>query len=716
VRRRAEALAWTGPLAWAGALALLVAGCRTSGSERPLAAPPDTPFVLISIDTLRADHLPAYGYRGVETPNLDALRRDSILFQNAFSQAPLTLPSHLSLLSGLLPPEHGVRDNLGYRFDASAHPTIPGLLRSRGYASGAFVSAYVLRGDTGLGAAFDRYDDVSAGPVEGQAVALVRRSGGETVQHALEWLRSLGGRPFFLFVHLYEPHFPYEPREPFKSRYPRAYDGTIAEADAVVGELVDALKRDGLYQKALLALVSDHGEGLGDHGEQTHGILLYREALRVPLLLKLPAARQATTEVASPVALVDLMPTAAEILGFAAPKSLKGRSLLAAGRRPYRVYSETYYPRVHLGWSELRSLVDERYHFIDGPKPELYELADARETQSLLSQRSAAADGLKRELDAQGSSLAAPTAVDPQVAERLRALGYLGGEAAPAEGSARENPRDHIQEYEAIQAAFRLTRLGRDEEAVRAFEGLLRKNPQLFDVAWELGTTLARLGRNEAAATAIDGAMKTSPSMAPLAAVSLAQVELRLGRLESAAAHARLALESDPVHAHELLARVALARSDLTLATHEASLARTGDGHGSTLLAEVRIRQGAFAQALAELDEMKARAAGRAVPSLEFLRGDALARLKRNADAEVAFKQEIHDFPRNTQAYASLAILYATQGHAREEVLGVLESMLRANRSRDAALLGAKTLEFLGADADAERWRRRTLSGSRSAS
>ena len=245
-------------------------------------------MVIISIDTLRADHLPIYGAAGPETPAIDALAKDSVVFENAYSHVPLTLPSHVTILTGLLPKDNGVRNNLGYRFDSAAHPSVPTLLKARGYATGAAVSAYVLRGATGLAAAFDDYDDQMDRASEGTAMGEVQRPGARTVAVAVRWVNTRRDQPFFYLLHLFEPHAPYAPPEPFKSRYAaHPYDGEIAAADAVLGQFLEALKSGGVYDRATIILLSDHGEGLGDHGEAQHGIFLYREAIHVPLLLKL---------------------------------------------------------------------------------------------------------------------------------------------------------------------------------------------------------------------------------------------------------------------------------------------------------------------------------------------------------------------------------------------------------------------------------------------
>lgn len=297
--------------------------------------------VLVSIDTLRADHLPAWGYAGVLTPAIDALGRDGVTFLDAWAHVPLTLPSHVTLFTGLLPNVHGVRDNLGYAMPPAA-ASLPALLKARGYATGAAVSSYVLRRETGLDRGFDAYDDKLPPGGGAQSVATVQRAGADTTAAALDWLRAQAARPFFLFLHLYDPHEPYTPPEPYRSRFRLAYDGEIAASDAAVGGLVAELKRLGVYERALVVLTSDHGEGLGDHGEDGHGILLYREALHVPLIVKLPQGRRAGERVEARVGLADVLPTLASLLELPTPADLPGRPLLSGAPAPRPLYAETY--------------------------------------------------------------------------------------------------------------------------------------------------------------------------------------------------------------------------------------------------------------------------------------------------------------------------------------------------------------------------------------
>jgi arylsulfatase A-like enzyme/Flp pilus assembly protein TadD len=695
-------------------LAAALAACGRPDLASDPGSFPSAPLVLISIDTLRSDHLPAYGYDKVQTPHIDALRRDAVLFRRAYSHCPLTLPSHVSLLTGLLPFEHGVEDNLGYTFDASRHASLPSLLKAKNYATGAAVSAYVLRGATGLGAAFDFYEDRIPPPVDSDAASQVRRAGPETARLALGWLDTVSRGPFFLFLHLYEPHSPYEPPEPFRSRYASAYDGSIAAADAVVGETLNHLEARGLYDRSLVILLSDHGEGLGEHGEDFHGILLYREALQVPLLVKLPGGARRGTTVERPVGLVDVLPTLTRLLALDQPEGLSGKSLFEPSGSPTSTYAETYYPRIHLGWSELHSVLDDRFHLIEGPAPELYDLArDSGETVNLVEERASVARAMRGVLSDIQSTFVAPSKVDAEDMERLRALGYLGGSRAALPSGPLPDPKARIHILDDVKAAFRLTSEGKDAAAVAAFRTLLAANPGLFDVEYELGRALSRLGRWDEAALVFERALADAPTFAGPIDLALARVEVARGRWKEAGEAARRIVDLNPGQAHEILARVALARGDLGVAEGEALLAK-GDTlaelNAVIIRSEIRIRRSLLSEALALLDEARRRIGREKLPplrDLQFLRGDVLARQGRIDDARQAFEEEIRSFPTNSAAYARLAVVYGLQGRHVSDVRELLDRMVHARPGREAMNLAAQTLDTLGDRAGAAEWRRR---------
>jgi choline-sulfatase len=694
-------------LLFALALTGCLTGCHAGGDTGPF---PEAPVIILSIDTLRSDHLPAYGYAGVETPAIDAFRRDALLFEHAYSHTPLTLPSHVSLLTGLLPNHHGVRDNIGYLFDPAQHPDLPRLFKSAGYATGGAVSAYVLRGDTGIGQGFDAYDDgVTRRPTE--AMGNSQRAGRETVRAALDWLRSLEGKPakpFFLFLHLYEPHTPYTPPEPFAARYAASpYDGEIAEADAIVGELLAELKSRGIYDKAVIVLLSDHGEGLGEHGEAEHGIFLYREALQVPLLLKLPGARLGGTSVAAPAQLVDVAPTLLALAGRPVPAGLDGQSLLDLRREgaPVRdLYAETYYPRLHFGWSELTSLIRGPSHLIQAPRPELYDLAaDPGETQNVLERERRTYATLRQELAKHETPLAAPAQVDAETASRLASLGYLAGGSAAGDGPLPD-PKDGIHTLAALGEATKLFAAQRFAEAVPLFERLVVDNPRMVD-AWEnLAESLRKTGRQEESLAAYKKAMAVSGGSAHIA-VATGTLLLEMKRYGEAREHAQIALPTSPAGARSLLAQIAMAEGDLAAAEREARAAVEAESFSGRIgpkivLAQTLQGQGRLEDALKvtqeAVDEV-ARMEGRPKFSgLFFQHGDLLARLGREAEAEKAFQREIEDFPSNPYPYTRLAVLYAAQERGREAVVGILKTLVDRNDTPLAYAEAVRTLRTLG--------------------
>ena len=688
------------------AAALLATACGRDASPGP-GRFPNAPVILISVDTLRADHLPAYGYRQVETPNIDALRRDSTLFERVYSHCPMTLPSHASMFTGALPTEHGVRNNIGYRFEGAKLRSLAEELRERGYATGAAVSSYVLRSDTGIDDGFEFYEDSIAVATAG-ATSEHQRSGRETLEHALAWIQGHREQPFFFFLHLYEPHAPYEPPEPFKSRYPSAYDGEIAAADAIVGELVRSLKDSGLYDSAILVFTSDHGEGLEDHGEDQHGILLYREALWVPLLVKLPGSHQ-TDSISQPTPLAHLFGTVLRLVGIDLP-SRPASWFDADEVRP--IYSETLYPRIHLGWSELRSLIDGRYHYIEGPSPELYDLEhDPGETRNVITSERREAARLRQEMQTYPAMAAKIGEVDPEDARKLAALGYVG---TPRERGAGPlpNPRDEVKNLARIKAAFRFADERRLEEAAAALRSLLQENPKLLDVGSKLGEVLVESGRYKEAIEVYRSAIANAERFSSDLALALGFAHLKQGETVEAATHARLALKTHPREANELLARIALEEGRFDAAEeHARSALQLGDSQPATLLllADVERTAGKLERALWTIQEAERRAAELGVGRLQgadYLRGDLLARLDRPEEAAAAYQREIAAFPRHLQAYANLAVILMIQGRSAE-ANELLEQMARSNPHRGAFLLAAKTLDAFEDRQGAARWRQR---------
>ncbi len=653
-------------------------------------------IVLVSIDTLRSDRLPAYGYRAIATPHFDALRADSILFERAYSPTPTTLPAHASMLTGLLPPDHGVRGNVGYSLDTAKLPYLPALLSRAGYATGAAVASFVMRGGLGLEAGFDLYEDaIDYRPNAGSAG--LQRSGGETLAAIRPWLRSSVGRPLFLFLHLYDPHSPYTPPEPYASRYSSAYDGEIAAVDEVIGDLLGELRELGLYDDAVVLVTSDHGEGLGDHGESEHGIFVYREAIQVPLFLKLPGAERAGDSVAAPAQLSDIFPTLLDLAGVARPDA-SGRSLLDLGAADLerRIYSETYFPRFYFGWSELLSVIEGRHHYIDSPEPELFDLeSDPGETNNLIGSGVEAERRLRRAALTYEPNLVDPEDTDVETWSRLASLGYVGHGQTRID-SELPAPASQVHLLDAIRAGMALALRGEHGAAVGRLDDVVRENPYAL-VAWEqMGRSLERLGRVGEASRAYLRALEISDS-APHLLIAGARTSLLAGEPDRAAELAARALEWNEAEARTLLARIALSRGELDEAERQsrgAIGARSPNIAAALVLARVQLRRGDLEAALETTDTVE-RQAGEPVPRLEFLRGNIFASMGRFNEAEAALRREIELFPNGVTAYPRLALFLARHGRPREAVETV-QLLVERNPSPAGYLAAVRALEMLG--------------------
>jgi choline-sulfatase len=418
-------------------IALLVAANCTSDQEQPPRA-----ILLVTLDTTRADRLTPYGYMSASMPTFDRLARESVVFDQAISVAPLTLPAHASILTGLLPPSHGLRDNNALPL-APEHSTLAESLHAHGFRTAAFVGASVLASDRGLNQGFDHYNDALGDSFGGSQTH--ERPASAVVDEALDWLGRTDNESIFMWVHLYDPHRPYSPPEPFASRYAHdPYLGEIAYMDAEIGRLIDVLDQTH-PNHSLVVVAGDHGESLGEHGERDHGIFVYDNVLRVPLIIR-SASRQ-PRRVGSVVRLTDVMPTVLAVAGIVAPKT-DGVNLVDVMRGQtldLDSYSESYYPK-QFGWSPLRVLRDDRFKLIDAPRPELYDLQqDPFETTNLYGERPALVRAMQQRLNvvsrpANAAVHASEVTVDHRVRERLAALGYTMRGAGQPDGSPGSSP------------------------------------------------------------------------------------------------------------------------------------------------------------------------------------------------------------------------------------------------------------------------------------
>ncbi|HVL68839.1 MAG TPA: sulfatase-like hydrolase/transferase [Vicinamibacterales bacterium] len=667
-------------LAVAAAWSLLRPG-RDSGSAPEAAGP----VVFISIDTLRADRLPAYGYTRTKTPHIDRFAADGIVFENAYAHSPQTLPSHTSILSGELPFEHGVRDNIGFTVKEGQR-FLQHALKEAGYATAGFVSSYVLRRQTNFHQGFDTFDDELPPVSPEQPLGNVQRRGEDTIAAAIRWIdeaeRRAQGRKLFLFAHIYEPHTPYAP--PARFTNPDPYDGEVEYSDEIVGRLLEHLRQKGLYEDALIVLLSDHGEGLGDHGEEEHGIFLYRETIRVPLIVKMPGGAGAGRRLSAPVQHVDLPPTVLEaILGGrrGAGGQGHGRSLLPAitgsgELAPANIYSESLSPRYHFGWSELYALSDERYRLIRAPRDELYDLAqDPGELRSIAGERPQVRTAMRGALDAMlaGARVAAPSAVSEEDRQKLAALGYVGTQTATSlqlPGDQLPDPKDKLHVLAMYREASRLAGEGRHADAIRLYRDLLREEPAMTDVWLQLAGAHTAMRRPHDALAAYKEVISRDPRNAA-ALTGAAAALLQIGRVDEAKAHADLAVEVAPAIAHEMLARIAVRQGNPAAARSHADLAQQADPSlpmRAFIDGMLLHQQGQFAAAAQRLLEAQQAMAARTeqLADLHYLAADSLARLERYAEAERLFKTEIALFPSHVRAHAGLAMLYKVTGRDAE--------------------------------------------------
>lgn len=519
--------------------------------------------ILITIDTLRADHVGCYGAQMVKTPTLDALARDGVVFERAISQVPLTWPSHAVILTGTYPFQNGVQDFTGQPL-APQFRSVAQTFKQAGYATGAVVSAFVLDRSWGLARGFDFYDDAfSAEAFEKKDTGLVDRRAGESVAHAIAWLKKTPRRPFFLWLHLYDPHSPYDPPEPYRSEYrSHLYDGEIAYADHELGNLMGWLRQNHLYDSSLIVALSDHGESLGEHGEDEHGFFLYNATVHVPLIVKPPAGSGiSASRRAEPVETTSVAPTLLQLAGVkdsvdSIHAQFQSHALLGT-RQPTTdpAYSETFYPFSSFGWSPLHALESDRFHYIGAPKPELYDLeADPGETRNIAVQQPATVAVLQEKMQA----LLAHNPftrqdvgtgnLSPDAQEKLRALGYFGFRAAVSADALKQglaDPKDKLWEFNSILKAEDAFQGKEDDQAEALLTEVQQKDPQIYVIPFLLGESALRRQNWERAADQLQRCLALNPNF-DNAMTGLARALAKLGRADEAKSWLNKALQSNP--------------------------------------------------------------------------------------------------------------------------------------------------------------------------
>jgi arylsulfatase A-like enzyme/Tfp pilus assembly protein PilF len=700
-------------------------------------------LVVITLDTTRADRLRPYGYADIETPALDRLANDGVLFERASTTAPLTLPAHSTIFTGRFPPTHGVRDNGGF-FLAPSQTTLAESLKAKGFATGAFVGAYVLDSKWGLDQGFDTYfDDFDLTKYRAISMGAIQRRGDAVVDRGLQWLEGNHRSRFFAWMHLYDPHTPYDPPEPYKSRYAdRPYVGEIAYVDAQIGRVIRFLEDRALLDRTVIVVVGDHGESLNEHGEASHGFFIYDSVLRVPLIIRTPFSSMRGRRVTDVVRTTDIMPTVAEMLGMRTPDGVEGVSLVplmtgSARDLGLEAYSESLYPLHHYGWSDLRALRSGRFKLIASPKPELFDLEqDPDERQNVFDARRALGDRMLarlRELEAQfaagGTPDQGPVEVDPDARARLAALGYVGSFTASVKPDENRtglaDPKEKIGLFNLISAARDLSSDdGKFDEVVGMLQRVLREDPAVVDAWFMLGNIHAKVNKQEQAIDYFKKALSLKPD-AEMAVVNMANAYRQIGLDEEALVGYRRFLELDPrnsqvryevaqilidrrqfpearqmltealtnepklVAARNALGVIALNEGNLPAAEQEirAALAQKPDvrlaHYNLALIAE---RQGDARTAEAEyLRELELHPTNF---KASFNLGRLYEQLGNPAAQESAWRKAIESNPRFAEGHFYLAKLYLKQNRQLDEAVALAKRGLEIGKKSEFAPLG----------------------------
>lgn len=549
-------------------------------------------IILITLDTTRADRMGFLGSERGLTPNLDALAKRSVVFTRAYAQVPLTTPSHAALLTGTYPQFNHIED-LGAPLGADL-PYLPDLLHQHGYQTAAFLGAYILdpaAAAPGFDRGFDLYDGHfhQRKPGEDRYKSVERRAE-DVANRALGWLSRHQQKPFFIWLHFYDAHDPYDPPEPFKTHYASSlYDGEIAYTDSIVGSFVDVLRKHGLYQHSVIVIAADHGEAFGEHGEERHGMFLYDETIHVPLLLKLPADRFAGKRIEERVALADVAPSLIEAAGIPVPAKMQAHSLFplmdtpkttAGGevKIPDRsVYSESNYAHRAFGWSELHSWRTGKYLYVQAPKRELYDQsADPDAVKNLAASAKAVADTLESQLgsfhEETSSVQTAQTKVDPTQAEKLRALGYLASDSAGPSSSEKAaiDPKDKIEVANKFHRSLVDLEEDRYDEAITELSDVVRLEPEISSGYLELGRALVHRQKYQEALPVLRTAAEKNPSSG-MAHYELGLALIKTGQWEASLPEMQAAVVCTPNSAqlHFYLGAVELRSNHIPEATAE---------------------------------------------------------------------------------------------------------------------------------------------------
>ncbi|HPA80909.1 MAG TPA: sulfatase-like hydrolase/transferase [Thermoanaerobaculales bacterium] len=639
--------------------------------------------LLITLDTTRADRIGAYGWAAAETPRLDRLAREGALFEQTITPTAFTLPAHSSILTGLYPPFHGVRLNGGAAL-AEVQTTLAETLAGAGYRCGAVIGAFVIDQRWGLSQGFEHYDDsFKLAPDQRLDLAGVQRPADQVVDLGLEWLDQGDGRPFFAWLHLYDPHIPYDPPEPFKTRFSGRgasglYDGEIAFTDSEVGRVLDWLDERGIAEETVVVVVGDHGEALGDHGETEHGYYIYDATVRVPLIVRAPGSGAEGVRVSQQVRTIDVMPTVLDLVGVAPPQPLHGQSLLPLildpeGGEPRPAYSESMAVNLQYGWSALYGLRTATHKFIDAPRAELYDHAqDADEATNLVRDEPALAERLRAQLAAlraeieAGAPATEAADLDQETLGMLAALGYVGGDSAAPTGANLADPKDKLHLFEAVGYASQLMLEDNWAESAEVLEKVLGQDPGVGQAKHMLATCYRKTGRTAEAKSLLDEYLREHPDSTP-ALITMAGILSEEGKHEEVVALAKRILAVDPKNA-EAYALMAAAHMDE--GDHAAALPLLEKAveiqpkltRNRLNLAVANINLGHLSEAENQLDVIVDERPK--FPLAHFHLGLVYEEEGRLPEARAAYAEEVELFPNNMPARFNLGNVLLALGDA----------------------------------------------------
>lgn len=650
---------------------------RASGEQR-------YNVLLITIDTIRADRLHCYGFNEISTPNIDRLAGSGVRFADATTHVPLTLPAHTSIHTSNFPSYHGVHDNGGF-YVPKSQITMAQIFKQNGFATAAFVAAYVLDSIWGLDKGFDTYyDNFELTKEDKKNMGNIQRNGGEVADKAIQWLDEHRSERFFLWTHFYDPHTPYEPPKEFADQYPdKPYIGEIAYTDSVVGRLLDYLDTHGLRDRTVVLLTGDHGESLGEHRESTHAFFIYDSTIHVPMILSAPQRELQGQTVLKQVRNVDIMPTLLQLAGLPVPESIQGRSLLHSifdygNSAAAPSYAECYFPQYHFGWSRLLSVRNGEYKFIDAPRPEIYDLKkDPEEEHNVYEQHKDLADRMKAELreiekqTTEGATMQ-PGAMDSEAQEKLAALGYIGAFGGPVEADYTKlpDPKDKVELMNLIGNARMDAVQNEHEKAVEKFQRALQEDPNIVDAHFMLGNEYFKLERYEDALEAFKKTLELKPDY-EFAVINLANTYRAMGRVDDAITGLKFFLEKNPDNTQALhrMGELYLEKNEPDIAMEYLRKALESEPDTSWVYNSIG------AAYLQKKDQKKAEESFRKALELNpdinmahFNLAQLYESQERWKEAEDEYLAEIRISPKNFKAHFNLGRMYVGAGKLEEGI------------------------------------------------